>query len=182
MCKSYVQGFATFVTLFLLFSMLSALVFVYYYIPVKDDLQTIKVGYAIVYSQSVTNGWCGKYQCWFADIQVVVDGYTNAKDQFIGTFDTQQSANKYLDTFYKVGNLLGWVYYRDGTGEIIDNPPILAGPIIILIIFLSVVLLSLVYIIIYGLRLEWNKLLSKCRNSCRSSCGRGYEELPTETH
>jgi len=37
MCKSYLHGFVTFVTVFLLFSMLSTIVFVYYYIPVRDD-------------------------------------------------------------------------------------------------------------------------------------------------
>lgn len=132
---------------------------------------SIKVGYVIVYSQSVSEGWCGKYQCWFAYIQIVVDGYTKTRNQFIGTFDTQDDANKYLNVFYRVGNLLGWVYYRDGTGDIIDNPPIIAGPIIIIIVMLSVMLMSLLGMIICGLQLEWSKIISKCR------CRRGYEQL-----
>lgn len=156
------------------------LIFSLWYNPVAQDLATTSQGSCIVYSTHTNMGWCGKTECCFASREIVVDGYTDQMDQWLGTFDTCDQAQSYINSWSWVGMFVGICTYRQKTGEILYPAPsttvsLLFGSIFAAAtgIFLIVVLFNIEYSEIPPM---WDKFIAGCLKCCRCS-RKGYDVL-----
>lgn len=136
MCCGYITNKqALALNVFLLSIVLLGIGLVYglWYIPQRDQLATVAQGDCIIASQSTQMIWYGQYQKCQGSITVVAVykrvPFHNGVVEVVGYWDTCADAQSYLTTFYPVGNLLGWCYFKKDDGTILLNPPSVSGPL-----------------------------------------------------